>query len=264
MGRPRKYATQGEATAAKAIQTRQAEINAAQDYLRGAAATPEMARAAATWGPRPQTFFANREVGSPNVFNATTATATAGPAPIPVSASFARAQPSNPETPQRGNARPGASASASVTPGSSWANPVSLDSDEEDEGDDKRPSPTVATATPGVPTPTRPAANRGSGRSARAVPVANADATLEIVVGEWRGSTAAPRNAVIARFDARGRLNFRIVARAYGANQPVPGPSATAAAAASIDFMGPYAGMSYEEVRQRLTQQLGGSQRLGN
>jgi len=248
----------------------QAEINAARDYLRDAAATPRMARAVATWGLHRQTFFADLEVGSPNVFTATRATVRAGPAPIPVSASSTRGQASNPKK-RKGQAS--VFATASATPGSSQANPVNLDDDEEDEevldrGDDKGQSLTVGGAggtaggTGGIPTRSRRAAKRSSGRSARAVPVVNADPTLEIVVGEWRGSTGTPRNAVIARFDGRGRLNFRIVARGYGTNQSVPGPTATATATGSIDFMGPYAGMTYEDIRACLTQQLSNSLRL--
>jgi hypothetical protein len=81
------------------------------------------------------------------------------------------------------------------------------------------------------------------------------------VVGTWRRSTTTPRNAVVARFDGRGRLNFRIIARSYN-GMPVPGPSATATAASDIAFRGQYARMSYIEVRARLIQQLSRQRRL--
>jgi hypothetical protein len=253
-----------QATAMPVFPTQQ-EINGARDYLTTAAATPQgMTRAVSNWLGHRQTFFAALPYGDPNVFTATAATATAGPAGIPVSASSAApAPPATPHNPRfRPDARPQPqpSASASATPGSSRANPVALDSDD-DEYDEDEELGAAATATPGMPTPARAPANRSTGRSARAVPAINIDNTMEIVVGTWRNSTATPCNAVIARFDSRGRLNFRIVARSYN-GVPVPGPNATATAASSIIFMGQYAGMSYAQVRARLIQQLSQQRRL--
>jgi hypothetical protein len=259
-----------------------AEINAARDYLRDATATPsDMATAVRTWAGEPRTFFAERPLGDAGAFTATAATAAIGPTPLPASASTrARPRPrsrsASAERPRKSARTANATrATRSNAPGTSAANPVSLDSspepedddddEDEDDDDDDDDDDGLATPPPGAtaaPSSACKPTNRSGGGSARAAAADNPDNTLEIVVGEWRQSTATPRNAVIARLDARGRLNFRVVARTMGGAQ-VAGPTATATSYPNIILAGTYAGMTYNNLRPLLIQQLSRRRQLG-
>jgi hypothetical protein len=253
-----------------------AEVNAARDYLRDAtASTYSMATAVNTWASHARTFFGERDFGHATAFTATAATPTAGPPPMPASSGGsgrARARPAaapaaaadddddadGDYTPRRPPRTTGASPSTPFNAPGTAANPVSLDSDGEGDGQDED------TATPST-TPSssgRRPANRSSGRSARAAAAEDPDSSLDIVVGEWRRSTAVPRNAVIARLDARGRLNFRVVARTMAGNL-VAGPTATATSFNDIILSGPFAGMSYDSLRALLIRQLSRRRQLG-
>jgi hypothetical protein len=245
-----------------------AEVNAARDYLRDQTGTlVGLVGAVNNWNQAPRTFFGELPVGAPGVFTATAATATAGPAPIPASAG-ARARRSPPkETPKKKKAKPstatpssGATPSTGATPMSgSQYNPVNLDDDDDDDHQPSTPTP-AATATPSS---SKKPAQRSSLGSARATAAANPNVEMEIVVGEWAKSTATPRNAVIARLDARGRLNFRVVARTV-AGVPIPGPTATATGYANIVLVGQYAGMTYDQLRNVLLSALSFGRELGN
>lgn len=257
-----------------------AEINAARDFLREATASrAAMATAVRQWAGHPRTFFAERNIGGPLVFNATAATAAAGSAPLPASGG-SRAQPSSRRraaTSPADQARAPKSARANATPstpGASRANPYAVDSDDEEDDEYKEDglenitpmsTATADTDTTGTPTSAaRKPANRSGGGSARAAVAVQPDTSLEIVVGEWRQSTATPRNAVIARLDARGRLNFRVVARTL-AGVPIAGPTATATSYPNIILSGNYIGMNYNVLRTTLILQLSRhQQQLGN
>lgn len=104
--------------------------------------------------------------------------------------------------------------------------------------------------------------NRSAGSWVRAATATQPDSTLEIVVGEWRRCATTPRNAVIARLDARGRLNFRVVARTM-AGDPVAGTTATATSYNDIILAGTNAGMTYPSLRTLLIRQLSGHQQPG-
>jgi hypothetical protein len=74
-------------------------------------------------------------------------------------------------------------------------------------------------------------------------------------VGTWRRSQAQPRNAVIARFDRRGRLNYRIVARGVQ-GQAVAALMATSTSLPDINLRPPYAGLSADALRVMIDQHL--------
>jgi hypothetical protein len=249
-----------------------AEINAARDYLQETTATPAgIETIAAEWRNEARTFFAERAFGDANVFTATTATPNAGPTPIPAGVGARARRSPTPETPRKAPRN-----TATATPRSGQAgsqeNPVDVDDDDDDDDDDDtgnasyRPAyaedededdattTTAATASATPPSAKKPA-NRSSGTSARATAAANPNVDLEIVVGEWAKSTATPRNAVIARLDSRGRLNFRVVARTV-AGVVVPGPTATATGYANIILVGQYRGMTYHQLRAALLRAL--------
>ena len=254
--RAHQHLKQATATGATPVFPTAANINAARDYLRDATATA-VRTSAALWRNEARTFFAELDLGDANVFSTPGATATA-------SGAGARARRSPPpETPHK-------KARTTATPGSSRDNAWNVEEEEKEDDDDGDASYTTAAATPGsassgsAPSSARKPVNRSSGLSARATAAANPNTELEIVVGEWSKSTAtAARNAVIARLDSRGRLNFRIVARTV-AGDATPGPTATATGYANIDLMGQYQGMTYQELRVELLRALSNPQQLGN
>jgi hypothetical protein len=218
----------------------------------GASATPStIATTVSTWASSAHAFFAKRA----------SATATATPTiASPLFASFgfgsssaraALASKNNTIIPVgscTSNTTPSPPPKISTTPGIG-SHAMSLDSNNDSEH--------MPIATPSLATPSskRKPANRSRGNGARAIAAKEPDNTLEIVVGEWRQSTSTPRNAVIARLDARGRLNFRIVARSM-ARKAVAGTTATAASYANIILAGEYASMTYTDLRTLLIQRL--------
>ena len=79
--------------------------------------------------------------------------------------------------------------------------------------------------------------------------MANPVLDTEIIVGTWCRSTNAQRpNAVIARFDRRGRLNYRVISRTIN-NEVLPAPTATSTSIPDIILRQPYAGLTPDEIR---------------
>jgi hypothetical protein len=106
----------------------------------------------------------------------------------------------------------------------------------------------TAAATPHASRRPRPAANRSGGSSRRNVSVANPITGERITVGEWAGAGGARRNAVVAGFDARGRIFYRITNEdRFGA--PMHAPTATATRFEDVFFRAPYRGMDAAAVR---------------
>ena len=113
----------------------------------------------------------------------------------------------------------------------------------------------VAAAATAAPRRPRPAANRSGGRSRRNASVANPITGERITVGEWAGAAGARRNAVVAGFDARGRIFYRITnVDRFGA--PVPAPTATATRFEEVFFRAPYRGMDAAGVRDAVDAHL--------
>jgi hypothetical protein len=106
----------------------------------------------------------------------------------------------------------------------------------------------TAAATPHASRRPRPAANRSGGSSRRNASVANPITGERITVGEWAGAGGARRNAVVAGFDARGRIFYRITNEdRLGA--PMHAPTATATRFEDVFFRAPYRGMDAAGVR---------------
>jgi hypothetical protein len=107
-------------------------------------------------------------------------------------------------------------------------------------------SPVSATSTPRVARPS----NRSGGSSMRMTAIANPITNERIIVGDWNppNATAGPRNAVVAGFDARGRIFYRIT-NADRWRAVVAAPTATAVRFEHIDFRYPYAGLDAAAVR---------------
>ena len=107
------------------------------------------------------------------------------------------------------------------------------------------------------PLPTMGSRSAGS-PGMRMAPVENPVLGDEVVVGTWAhaplGGGAIP-NAVVAVFDRRGRLNFRIVARTIGGNA-VPAPNGTSVALSSINLRWPYAGWDPTRLRAMIDQHI--------
>lgn len=94
----------------------------------------------------------------------------------------------------------------------------------------------------------RPRPLRSAGGS-RAIPIVNPVLGTEIIVGTWRQSTNPFRpNAVIARFDRNGRLNYRVVGRTMN-DEVLPAPTGTSTSLPSINLRSPYVGLSADEIR---------------
>lgn len=125
--------------------------------------------------------------------------------------------------------------------------------------------PRRQSAAPPPPTPPSGGAGGGAGggggggsggRSVgnpwmRMAPVENPVLGDEIVVGTWtRGS-----NAIIAVFDRRGRLNFRITNRNM-AGSYVPAPTGTSTSLPSIILRWPYAGLDPAHLRAMIDQHI--------
>ena len=91
----------------------------------------------------------------------------------------------------------------------------------------------------------------------RASPIAEPVLGDEIVVGTWAHSPAggAGPNAVVAVFDRRGRLNYRVVARTT-AGVPVPAPTGTSTSLPRINLRWPYAGLDPIRLRALIDQHL--------
>ncbi len=133
-----------------------------------------------------------------------------------------------------------------------------------------RPSAPTATGGPPPGTVGRPAgrararagaraaartANRSSGSSVRNASITNPITNDRIIVGEWAHATAATPNAVVAGFDIRGRLFYRITNEDLNGGT-VPAPIATATSFQDVNFRLPYQGMSANQVRIAVDQHL--------
>jgi len=90
--------------------------------------------------------------------------------------------------------------------------------------------------------------NRSGGGATRNAAIANPNTNERITVGEWRNATGATANAVVAGFDARGRIFYRITNADLQGN-PVAAPTATATRFEDINFRAPYQGMTAGGVR---------------
>jgi hypothetical protein len=97
---------------------------------------------------------------------------------------------------------------------------------------------------------------RSSGDSTRFTPIANPVTNDRITVGTWANATAANANTVVAGFDTRGRVFYRITNRDLNGN-PVPrGPTATTTRFEDINFRAPYRNMDASEVRLAVDRHL--------
>lgn len=239
-----------------------AQLNLARDALSAAAAGSQRGfrYLVQTWANSPRTFFAERPIGDATVFVAPPATATAAStAPPTPGAGSSAANPwtvdSDDEDVPPPAATPAATPAAASTPSRRRpAAPSSLATAAPAmPGTPATPTPSPATPTPTSSSRRRP--DRSAGASQREAAAANPNPDNVIVVGEWRRATATPPNAVTARFDARGRLNYRIIARSVG-GQPVAAPTATAVGAANIRFVPPFAGLSPSQIHALLDQML--------
>ncbi|KFY34455.1 hypothetical protein V495_08153 [Pseudogymnoascus sp. VKM F-4514 (FW-929)] len=123
------------------------------------------------------------------------------------------------------------------------------------------PAPTpVSTSGTGTGTPppsaSMPRENRSTGATrARASPIANPVTGERIIVGTWAASPHAIPNAVVAIFDVRGRLNFRIT-NTTTTGAPVPAPTSTATSIRGINFRPPYAGLDLNALRVMINDHL--------
>jgi hypothetical protein len=86
--------------------------------------------------------------------------------------------------------------------------------------------------------------------------MANPIVNDRITVGTWANATAAATpNAVVAGFDVRGRMFYRIVNEDMHGN-PVAAPTATATRFEDVVFRGPYQNMTAAQVRTAVDQHL--------
>jgi hypothetical protein len=157
-------------------------------------------------------------------------------------------------------------------------NPLSLSSSDDDASNGRgsptpapmnlrsRPAAAAAAATGsgpaavGRPAPRRRApartANRSGGSSSRNSSVPNPVLGERITVGTWANATAAATpNAVVAGFDARGRIFYRIINEDANGNA-VAAPTATATRFEDINFRAPYQNMTADQVRTAIDQHL--------
>jgi len=91
-------------------------------------------------------------------------------------------------------------------------------------------------------------ANRSGGNSSRNARIVNPVLNDRIRVGEWANSAGAVANAVVAGFDARGRMYYRILNESLQ-GLPVAAANTTATRFEDIVFRAPYQGMTAGEVR---------------
>jgi hypothetical protein len=90
--------------------------------------------------------------------------------------------------------------------------------------------------------------NRSGGNATRNVSVVNPVTDQRVTVGTWSLSVGATPNAVVAGFDARGRIFYRITNLDLNGHTVVA-PTATATRFEDVDFRGPYQGMDATAVR---------------
>jgi hypothetical protein len=76
-----------------------------------------------------------------------------------------------------------------------------------------------------------------------------------IIVGEWANATAATPNAVVAGFDTRGRIFYRVINEDINGNT-VAAPTATATRFEDINFRAAYQNMTAGQVRTAIDQHL--------
>ena len=108
----------------------------------------------------------------------------------------------------------------------------------------------TANAASGVPAVRRPVPSRR-------VPARpnNRSGGERIIVGTWANAMSATANAVVAGFDARGRLFYRIVNEDALGNRTAA-PTATATRFEYINFRAAYQNMTADQVRTAVDQHL--------
>ena len=172
------------------------------------------------------------------------------------------ASPAPQPRPAAASANPGARAPAPIVIDSSSDDDVFYHFDDDDDDDDDvvivsparparpagnvlararpRAGPMVAAATGQVAANRviRPSQRSGGG-SRRNAPIPNPVLNERVTVGEWRHSVGATANAVVAGFDARGRIFYRVVNLDLQGNQ-VAAPTATATRFEDINFRAVY------------------------
>jgi hypothetical protein len=97
--------------------------------------------------------------------------------------------------------------------------------------------------------------HRSGGNSVRNAPIANPVTNDFVVLGEWRGSSSNPRNAVVGRFDSRGRFSRRIVAKDINGD-PTPSTNVTSCPHEEVDYRRPFRNMDFLEVRLEADRQI--------
>lgn len=244
-----------------------AQINAARDYLAtltGLAATSgRWAAVIARWVETPRTFFAELPFGDAGAFT----TATPTPLADPPHATAANANPPSGQdahdpfvVSDDDDGEPAAPPSFSPMPpmppaGATPRRPRAMPAN---PATPARPNQAGGDANAAA----TPTSNRSAGGSRRNARVATVNTDNHVIVGTWRLSpNLATPHAVTAAFDRRGRLNYRIIARDIHGNT-LAAPTATAVSARAIQFMPPYNGLSANEIRELLDQQLN-QRRLG-
>jgi hypothetical protein len=168
--------------------------------------------------------------------------------------------------------------SAGSSPGSNRANAVNLkdneddddyDDDYDDDSDDDMVLPTrtsnyrprraahatTRAASTAAPPPRRPVNRSGGNGSSRNAAIVNPVTNDTINVGTWRNAIAASPNAVVAGFDVRGRMFYRII-RQDATGNPVSAPTATSTRFEDIIFRGPYQNMNAATVRVAVDRHL--------
>ena len=116
---------------------------------------------------------------------------------------------------------------------------------------------TTTTAPPPPPRPPRVrTANRSGGSSARYSALDNPPVGERVNVGTWRTptGTAAP-NVVVAGFDVRGRIFYRVTNLDVSGNV-IAAPTATAVRFEDIDFRAAYVGHTASDLRHLVAQHL--------
>jgi hypothetical protein len=97
--------------------------------------------------------------------------------------------------------------------------------------------------------------NRSGGSSMRNSSILNPVTNDRIIVGEWANATAATPNAVVAGFDTRGRIFYRVINKDINSNT-VAAPTATATRFEDINFRAAYQNMTAGQVRTAIDQHL--------
>jgi hypothetical protein len=265
----------------------QVEVQQAHDYLLRASAT-----ATKVWNGRHRhVFHPELPVGDAGVFTPHAATAPA--IILPDDSTPARRRSAATASASGSSYRPATAHSASTASSGTATgtpdDPINLASDDDDDDDEDgsptpsfRPRPRRRTATAVGPrgpatasghvgrtssglvnaTPTarsRPAPRAthrsGGNNSSRNTAIANPITNERIVVGEWALAAGATANAVVAGFDVRGRLFYRIISEDV-TGAAVAAPTATATRFEDIRFRAAYQNMTADQVRTAIDQHL--------